>query len=159
MRLVTGWAEPESGRLVSMDHNVVARAAAFRQTTFHHAEAGGLLLGLRRGQNLEVKWLTVPQKGDTRTRFGFFRETLGHASEALARWHATGSQADYVGEWHTHPESHPTPSDTDVSEWLRLTVARKDGRPLVFLIVGTEGFYACLCQRGTVHDMTPIESS
>lgn len=158
MRLVTGWVEARSGRLVSIDTNVVKTVTSFRQTAPHDTEAGGLLLGLRRGPHIEVKWLTVPQDSDTRGRFGFVREKLGHAAQALARWYATRSKTDYVGEWHTHPEPYPTPSGTDVSEWVRLASARVDGRPLVFLIVGTEDFYACLCQGNEVYRMTPIES-
>lgn len=157
MHLVTGWVESKSGRLVSMGRDVITRATSYRQSTDHDAEAGGLLLGLRRGQNIEVKWLTVPQKTDTQERFGFFRERLGHAAEALERWYATGAQADYVGEWHTHPEPHPTPSNIDMSEWLNLASARKDRRPLFFMIVGTEGYYACLCHGKAILSMTPLE--
>lgn len=122
-------------------------------------EAGGLLLGLRRASNIEVKWLTVPQKSDMRKRFGFVREVIGHAATALLRWSETGFTADYIGEWHTHPEQYPTPSSTDISEWSRLEAARTDNRPLFFLIIGTAGFYACLYDAGEMHTLTPIEFS
>lgn len=159
MRLVTGWLEPKSGQLVSIDIEVLQRTIAFCQSSANAAEAGGLLLGLRRGQNIEVKWLTAPHESDTRKRFGFIREMVGHAATALLRWSETGFKADYVGEWHTHPEQHPTPSSTDISEWLRLEKARTDNRPLFFLIVGTVGFYACLCRAGCLYPLTPIEVS
>jgi integrative and conjugative element protein (TIGR02256 family) len=157
MHLVTGWFEPKTGRLVSIDMDVVKQTASFWQKSSNATEAGGLLMGLRRWQNLEVKWLTFPQETDKRQRSGFIREIDGHAAAAIARWRETGAQADYVGEWHTHPEEHPNPSGIDLSEWSRLSTARADGRPLFFLIVGTESSYAALCQGDALLPMVPIE--
>lgn len=157
MRFVTGWLEPKSGRLIAIDQGVIEQAAGYCQKSLSATEAGGLLMGLRRGQNIEIKWLTIPRETDKRQRFGFVREIIGHAAAAVAKWRETGSLADYVGEWHTHPEENPTPSGIDLSEWSRQSMERTDGRPLFFLIVGTAGFYGALCQGGVVFPMTPIE--
>ena len=157
MRFVTGWLEPKSGRLIAIDQGVIEQAAGYCQKSLSATEAGGLLMGLRRGQNIEIKWLTIPRETDKRQRFGFVREIIGHAAAAVAKWRETGSLADYVGEWHTHPEENPTPSGIDLSEWSRQSMERTDGRPLFFLIVGTAGFYGALCQGGVVFPMIPIE--
>ncbi|WP_407074680.1 hypothetical protein [Pseudomonas sp. RTB3] len=42
----------------------------------------------------------------------------------------------YIGERHTHPQNHPTPSSIDLNEWQILAADRVDGRPLLALIVG-----------------------
>ena len=42
---------------------------------------------------------------------------------------------DYLGEWHTHPESHPQPSHLDMREWLNICGRRR--APMIFIIQGT----------------------
>ena len=59
---------------------------------------------------------------------------------------------DYLGEWHTHPEDLPKPSDKDLREWRILL--REQRRPLVFLIVGLKG---CWVGVGSGSTIAPIE--
>ncbi len=50
----------------------------------------------------------------------------------------------YLGEWHTHPTAHPTPSYQDINNWKALlNNCKTDSRILVFIILGTEsiGFW------------------
>ncbi len=42
---------------------------------------------------------------------------------------------DYIGEWHTHPETEPTPSSIDKREWRKICHTKNE--PMVFLIAGT----------------------
>ncbi len=56
----------------------------------------------------------------------------------MTRWAASHGTQTYLGLWHTHPESDPTPSTTDLRDWRQ--ACRKDryfGERLFFLIVGT----------------------
>jgi len=46
---------------------------------------------------------------------------------------------DYVGEWHTHPESGPAPSSLDFCEWRKICKRRKE--MMLFLIQGTEAVW------------------
>ena len=48
----------------------------------------------------------------------------------------SGGRAIYLGTWHTHPESVPTPSGIDRSDWAACQRANR-GRPLAFVLVGT----------------------
>ncbi|TFZ62066.1 hypothetical protein E4631_25605 [Hymenobacter sp. UV11] len=55
----------------------------------------------------------------------------------------------YIGEWHTHPESHPTPSSTDI-EMIRRQYQNK-GRNTDFLLLviqGTVSRYVVLIKNG-----------
>jgi integrative and conjugative element protein (TIGR02256 family) len=54
---------------------------------------------------------------------------------ALAEWSNSGETMDYIGEWHTHPESDPRPSALDLDEWRKICHRRND--TMVFLIQGT----------------------
>lgn len=49
-----------------MPSAIVIELDSFKQTRSDHLEAGGILLGLRRGPHLEVVAATRPMKGDKR---------------------------------------------------------------------------------------------
>lgn len=108
---------------------------AWRQNSSDAPEAGGILLGLRRGDHVHVRGLTQPGPDDRRSRTSFHRARAFHQEQALQQWRASGGMTDYLGEWHTHPESAPTPSGTDIAEWRALQRCYPD--PLLFLIAGT----------------------
>jgi integrative and conjugative element protein (TIGR02256 family) len=51
----------------------------------------------------------------------------------------------YIGEWHTHPESNPSPSPVDCQSIIDNFQTSAHVAPfLIMIIVGTEGFYICL---------------
>lgn len=111
----------------------------FRQIGPTDPEAGGILIGFRREKHLHIVEATSPQAGDKRSRVLFARGEKGHASRALKRWRETSMTADYLGEWHTHPEEQPEPSGIDRNEWGIILKRRKV--PMVFLIAGTQGLW------------------
>ncbi|WP_315974813.1 Mov34/MPN/PAD-1 family protein [Stenotrophomonas maltophilia] len=76
-----------------------------------------------------------------RLRTFFLRSAIGHAKLALDRWRASRGTVRYLGEWHTHPEDHPTPSGLDRAEWRRLAAGRRDERPQLSIIVGRAGLH------------------
>jgi integrative and conjugative element protein (TIGR02256 family) len=54
-----------------------------------------------------------------------------------AAWVGAKRTSQYLGEWHTHPQGDPIPSNEDLSDWsrlLRVTVCEHTG--LFFVIVG-----------------------
>jgi integrative and conjugative element protein (TIGR02256 family) len=124
--------------LVLIEPHVVQTIFQHRQLRECDAEAGGILLGLRRGDHLHVTSLTCPSLRDKRSRFAFWRRRRHHQDEALKQWRASGGVVDYLGEWHTHPQTRPSPSGTDLREWRTLLRHYED--PLLFLIAGTLDF-------------------
>ncbi len=122
-----------------IEDRVLNAVLPFQQRDPSSTEAGGILMGFRRDHHLHVDELTCHFPGDTRARTSFCRGRVGHAQIATNRWTSSGHTSDYLGEWHTHPENHPTPSGTDLREWRALL--RGHDRPLVFLIVGIRGWW------------------
>jgi integrative and conjugative element protein (TIGR02256 family) len=137
MQYVADWATPDRKRLVVLSSEALNVFWQHRQRLFWQTEAGGVLLGKRRGKHIEVILASEPMPRDRREQFMFLREAEGHLDLAKAAWRAGGGAVDYVGEWHTHPQRLPVPSGIDRSEWRKLALGRAPESPLVAVVVGT----------------------
>lgn len=142
-------------RYVLIALTLVARIEPFLARDSACLEAGGILLGLRRDPHIEVLDGTLPSRRDVRTRYGFTRQCASHQRAASKAWQESGEFMDYVGEWHTHPESAPRPSGIDRAELLRGSAAHHN-EPLIELIVGFHGVYAGLAQGGSYVDLLQV---
>ena len=119
---------------ILIEDEVLEVVGRYRQLSPWDPEAGGVLLGYRRGDHLHITQATVPLKEDKRGRFSFDRFDQRHGWMVWKRWTASNQRCDYLGEWHTHPEPNPTPSGTDEREWRKLHSSNP--RPLLFWIEG-----------------------
>ena len=140
-----------SDALLLIEPQILLRLMTFRQIDPSAPEAGGILLGYRRGHHIHVSDLTVPTKRDVQRRFTFFRHATDHQRVATRRWTQSGETMDYVGEWHTHPEDDPSPSSVDLQHWREIASAAS--RPMVFLIVGR---YSNWCGAGLEHHLQQL---
>lgn len=158
MPFVNAWATSDRRVLLSLADPVMAVFKTHIQKRSMDSEAGGLLLGTVRGSNIAVVEATVPTSWDKRLRYLFERLPFGHSAIAEARWRASAGTVRYLGEWHTHPQDHPSPSGLDRAEWNKLSRKRADGRLMLAVIVGRKDLYVELVPRaGTGQVMAPIE--
>lgn len=102
-------------------------------------EVGGVLLGYRRGEDIEIVNATFPSNGDKSSRNKFERLSRHHQLVAMKFWKASQKKIDWVGEWHTHPEKTPTPSTIDIKSWRQLV--SRHGSPMSFIILGYDGVW------------------
>lgn len=123
----------------------------YRQTGCFSREAGGILMGYRRGGHIDIQEASVPMSKDIRRRHGFERLDPGHQALADRRWKASGGTVLYLGEWHTHPCPTPHPSSIDRTEWTKLTATHQT--PLTFIIGGTRDWYV---ECGTASWVVPM---
>src|ERR1700675_474948 len=121
---------------------------AHRQLQAADSEAGGVLLGRRRGQHFEVTHATAPFPTDARTRTSFVRESMGHQEQASAVWASSGHEIGYLGEWHTHPEKVPRPSHIDTNQWRQSSRDIKCQIPFLAVIMGQANLYVGLWHNG-----------
>lgn len=124
---------------------VVEQMLAYGQHEKATREGGGILLGryILDSNDVVVDQVTVPTPGDIRTRVNFVRSKRGHQDSADQAWSNSRGTRHYLGEWHTHPEPVPKPSQVDLMNWRRLLAHyRHDPDPLYFVIVGTEAICA-----------------
>lgn len=128
----------DSGKL-EISKYALSRMLIFIQDALHKQEAGGVLLGryIRESLDIVIDEVTVPMIGDRRRKFSFFRSRRSHQKVLDKVWQETGGTSVYLGEWHTHPESYPVPSRTDLKDWKRkLREDVFDGDALYFIILG-----------------------
>lgn len=134
------WHNPIDNRGdILIETSVIELVRNYCQYQASMPESGGILLGYRRGKHLHIVAATTPQPGDQRMRFRFSRRDQYHQKVAMRQWDMSDKRMDYIGEWHTHPETEPTPSSLDMSEWEKICCARKIS--MVFLIVGWTGAF------------------
>lgn len=127
--------------LLKLPHEVITEISAFRQTTENNLEAGGILLGrlIIDTNDIVIDYVTSPMNDDKRSRFGFFRAEQPHQSILFNKWESSFGTCNYLGEWHTHPEPVPKPSNRDIRSWQAQCQKLPKGRNcLYFVIVGTE---------------------
>lgn len=94
----------------------------YSQVIHDNHEGGGLLLGrlIIDCNDVVVDDITVPNIEDQSGRFFFLRKGLAHQEKLKIRWLQSNGTCNYLGEWHTHPEAIPRPSNQDISNWKRI---------------------------------------
>jgi len=137
--------------LVEIGDQAFADMRRYRQTAPFAPEAGGVLLGARRGPHFEIVETTAPQRADLRARSSFVRTGSVHRKLARRQWKRSGQLHGYLGEWHTHAEPLPTPSLVDRLGWHALF--KQIRQPLIHLILGTVEARLWYCDtNGVLHE-------
>ena len=116
------------------------RIHAFVQDKPDKLEAGGVLLGrlLNESNDVIIDLVTIPQPNDKRRRYRFFRKHRAHQAIIDKVWKESDGAYNYLGEWHTHPEATPVPSQIDLKSWQKqMQNAQFEGDSLFFIIFGT----------------------
>jgi integrative and conjugative element protein (TIGR02256 family) len=113
-------------------------------------EFGGFLVGYYSNDNkhLFITDSIFPKKIKA-SKYFFERSTKG-IEKKLKNYYGQNPKKFYVGEWHTHPDSSPIPSDTDILAINAIINNKNSGiaNP-VLLIIGYSktqiifGFYVC----------------
>jgi integrative and conjugative element protein (TIGR02256 family) len=146
----------EADQAVLIDRAVLVRIRRIAERSGFRHEVGGVLLGSYRGGHLHVTDATAPQGADRWSRTRFWRSPQGHQEIAQAAWTRSGGLITHVGEWHSHPETWPSPSLIDRSSWLKSR--REQSRALTFAIVGRRDVCVCaIADAGGVRRLQRID--
>lgn len=148
------------GRLLLMDEAV----AHFRQHAQRHCwqmEAGGQLFASIDKGVWRVKRATGPRRSDLRSRFGFRPDRKVERAE-IEMLFTNGLH--YVGDWHTHPQDDPYPSDSDISSMTDIVrKSEHDLQGFILIIVGRgpppEGLWVSLHLRNGTHRQLALDVS
>lgn len=102
----------EAGHTLLFTEDVVKHFRRHRQRWSWCAEAGGQLFAKLSPSQIEICKATGPYTSDSRGRY-FFRADRGKENSDIEACFRQGLH--YVGDWHTHPQRHPEPSNEDLS--------------------------------------------
>lgn len=101
-------------------------------------ETGGILIGSysEDGTTANVRNISGPPQDSKHGRRYFYRGVSNLASWLSELWTSTGEF--YLGEWHYHPDSWPTPSPTDIKQMKRIATDPKYHcpEPILFIVGG-----------------------
>lgn len=140
-------------RRVVVEPAAVNNMRAMRQINPDAHEAGGVLIGERRGDSFVVKEVTTPSSIDTSSRFRFIRHYFHHQLAVDKANQLTGGTSNYLGEWHTHPQDKPYPSSMDLENW-KATFRNKE--PHLAAVVGRDEEWWALYENNKFHHLRLI---
>ena len=120
--------------MILFDKCILTKISNFTHCSGFHNEVGGILLGFRKKEHLYITKATLPGRSDQGSYSSFFRRDWSHQMIATNEWVKSGFRVDWVGEWHSHPESNPVPSSTDKTTWTNQTIKRNVD--MVYVIIG-----------------------
>lgn len=118
---------------------MLKRIARIQQSALTDYESGGMLFGVIRPGALTISFATPAYPDDKRSKTEFIRRDKRHLRVLDSVRRRFGGTIGYLGEWHSHPECIPHPSGVDLKGWN--AVEKESGKPLVFLIIGSEQVY------------------
>lgn len=111
---------------------------AHKQLSTRSLESGGQLFARFSDSEIVISKATGLREGDKRGRFSFWPNRRKEQDEI------TNLFADcyhYIGDWHTHPESTPTPSRIDLQNIAECySQSIHDLNYFIMVIVGTNDF-------------------
>lgn len=129
------------GGKLKIDVCVLYKINEYLQIDTKMNEAGGVLLGryIINSNDIVIDDITTPMENDVRKICFFLKQKKFHQMIVTERWNKSKGTCNYLGEWHTHPQTIPFPSSIDLGEWARLLkVTKFEGEFLYYIIAGTE---------------------
>lgn len=144
--------------ILHIEDSAIKKLFRYVQKQKADLEAGGILLGKRYQAREEyiVSDISEPDKRDIRSRFAFVRNKCSAQRIINQLWAESNGIINYLGEWHTHPEYNPTPSQVDKKLIKQIIYDHSNVFVKVFLIiVGTDqSLYIGMADSSTSNDIT-----
>lgn len=122
---------------VIVHESVVKHINQYRQIGIKDPESGGQLFARVTSKEVVISLATGPYKEDRKSRF---RLTLNRWRQRSDIRKLFRKGLHFVGEWHTHPEKHPSPSSLDLDNMQECFERSKHQlESFIMMIVGTDG--------------------
>lgn len=127
----------EDGTNLYIEDVVLTKLFKYLQQSNTAKEAGGILIG-KQAKGREEYYLcdvSEPSHMDKRGRFSFVRNKVSAQRIINKKWNESNGIENYLGEWHSHPESKPTPSYVDRNLIQQIIADSTNVFKKVFLII------------------------
>lgn len=122
---------------------------SYKQTKKDQNESGGILLGKVYKDLIIIDSISEPSNEDCSGRYYFVRNVQKAQRIIEEAWKESNGERIYLGEWHTHPEDTPTPSNDDkklLSNMLKDSTMEIDF--LFMVIIGIKNPFVAVQQKG-----------
>lgn len=133
---------PDAKQDVCVGKHALEHMLRWRQWGPVAREAGGQMFGVVSEDRVDVLVATGPYRGDERQRF-HYRSNPTAAQRAIESEAARGLL--YLGEWHTHAETFPSPSPSDRDAIATLHERSKLATSSLLMVIVGKG---CLSEGG-----------
>lgn len=144
-------------KTIVLSSNVKEKFEKYRKS-LPRKESGGILLGrICLNDFIIIEEITEPSKKDIASFFSFKRDKKTAQEIINETWKGSRGEVIYLGEWHTHNEASPKPSNVDRKMIKDLLIESKmEINFLITIIVGMEtNFVAIQTHKG----LTPLNFS
>ena len=134
--------------------DVLFLISKFIQSKQKQHEAGGILLGQVKKNSIYITRISFPSNHDRSSRYSFWRNKNSAQAIIDFEFYNSNKRTIYLGEWHTHPEELPTPSNTDRKMIKDQYSKNKLNEPfLLQYIQGTKGYYLALLESNNITEI------
>ena len=130
---------PFASGILELTPQALTHFDRYKQNKRWSREAGGQLFATFDEPSLiKVVDVTGPRKSDRRSVFGFEPDRVAEKRE-IAEFFERGLH--FIGDWHTHPQSIPSPSSTDERSMREMVKSSSHNLPgFIMVIVGQAEF-------------------
>lgn len=147
-----------SGQSLTLSPDVMDHFRRHQQLYWWQREAGGQLFARVRGKEVLLAEATGPRPTDHRGRTSYLPDRRAEQQEIDERFPLG---LHFVGDWHTHPEDHPSPSLVDLhstAEGVRRS--RHSLNAFVMIVIGRallpKGLFVSLHDGQVCHRLAPL---
>tara|TARA_R110002050_G_scaffold192314_2_gene327259 strand:+ start:4100 stop:4561 length:462 start_codon:yes stop_codon:yes gene_type:complete len=133
--------EIEKKKIIISD-TVLSNLKKFIQNEYYKHEAGGIILGQIKSNEIYILDITTPNKSDASSKYSFTRGITMAQKKINSLFKLSNSKTIYLGEWHTHPENSPKPSSIDLKMIKKqYSKSKLNEAYILMLIMGIEELY------------------
>lgn len=130
------FVEKIGGPAIILTESVLSVMQKYRQIKPLAKEAGGQLYAKFEGVDTLILEATKPKILDSRTRYRFKPNNILQRFEIYNKYR---EGLHFVGDWHTHPEKYPFPTNKDINYMNNhFHLSFRKFRAFVMIIIGTE---------------------
>lgn len=114
-------------------------------------ESGGIITGEILDKVIKIITCSEPSGDDIQSRYNFIRSHKTAQNFIDYRFELSNGTEIYLGEWHTHPEDKPTPSNTDLKSFYKTLKKNRLNSDVHFMIiVGIIETYIAIYNKGNI---------
>jgi integrative and conjugative element protein (TIGR02256 family) len=99
-------------------------------------ETGGVIYGYKLVglKEYRITGFTTPYQEDKVYRYNFERLDPNHLKSIKSLW-VNDCTTMYLGDWHSHPSNHSSPSILDKNTWYKIATESKSGSSIYFFFI------------------------